>query len=176
LISSNSSVPANRTFSLTSPTTGQIVVLVFAGANPNTCRLTKGSSYDLIHDWEPFDGDSISLVYNGTKWLETNRASRNSVQIRTVASDEQEVYIGTRTSLEIRSDSATATNRTFVLENGRFDGQPLTLIFTEFDTNRFEIVSAGNAVLSATWSPTTPGSLSLIWSASATSWIETGRF
>ncbi len=73
----------------------------------------------------------------------------------------------------LQSNSSTASQRTFTLDNGRLVGQQLTLIFETGSSNTCELAASGNVKLSAAWTPVQYQSLSLEWDG--TYWIELGR-
>jgi hypothetical protein len=89
-----------------------------------------------------------------------------------LTADNQAVTPGSNTRLQLTSDDATATNRTFTLSaTGAITGQIYILIGPA--TNQCEIADTGIQVLSATWSPTTGDSLTLLFDG--TSFIELAR-
>ncbi len=75
--------------------------------------------------------------------------------------------------IHLQSDNATATNRTFTLNDGQFMGQGLTLIFESGSSYTCDLQSAGNAKLTAAWQPLQYQSLNLEWNGFY--WIELGR-
>lgn len=77
--------------------------------------------------------------------------------------------------INLESDNTTATNRTFTLINGQIDGQGLQLVFTSGSSTTADLQDTGNVVLSAAWQPTQYDSLSLVWSARVSKWVEVAR-
>lgn len=95
-----------------------------------------------------------------------------------LTADNQVITVGNRSFIRITSDSATATDRTFVLTQGTRNGHILVLQWNDA-TNLGELVDdaanngGGNIRLSATWLPTQYDTLTLI--STGTDWIEIGR-
>ncbi len=73
----------------------------------------------------------------------------------------------------LQSDNATASNRTFTLDNGQFIGQALCLVFESGSSYTCELANSGNVKLTAAWTPLQYQSLSLKWDGAY--WIEMGR-
>lgn len=89
-----------------------------------------------------------------------------------LTADNQAVTPGSNTRLQLTSDNATATNRTFTLSaTGAITGQIYVLIGP--DTNQCEIAATGIQKLSATWSPTTSDTLTLLFDG--TNFLELAR-
>lgn len=79
-----------------------------------------------------------------------------------LTADNQAVTPGAATVIQLSSDDGTATNRTFTLSaTGAVTGQIYVLIGPA--TNQCEIADTGIQVLSATWSPTTGDTLTLLF-------------
>lgn len=89
-----------------------------------------------------------------------------------LTADNQAVTPGHNTRIQLTSDNATATNRTFTLSaTGAITGQIYVLIGP--DTNQCEIAATGIQKLSATWSPTTSDTLTLLFDG--TNFLELAR-
>lgn len=89
-----------------------------------------------------------------------------------LTADNQAVTPGHNTRIQLTSDNATATNRTFTLSaTGAIAGQIYVLIGP--DTNQCEIAATGIQKLSATWSPTTSDTLTLLFDG--TNFLELAR-
>ncbi len=109
---------------------------------------------------------SVGIVVN-------NGFAMPSSGTTTLAADDETVTVGKRSHVVLASDSAVAGDRTFVLSNGLTSGHVLVLEWS--GTNAAEIVAASNLKISATWTPTQYDTLSLIWSTSASAWLETAH-
>jgi hypothetical protein len=78
-LSSDSAVAADRIFALSAGQTGQRLTLEWTGANAG--KLVKGSANGdsgnvrLSADWVPGQYDTLTLVFNGTDWIETSRST-----------------------------------------------------------------------------------------------------
>ncbi len=71
------------------------------------------------------------------------------------------------------SDSTTASQRTFTLDNGQLVGQNLVMVFESGSSNTCQLANSGNVKLTAAWEPVQYQSLMLQWDG--TYWIEIGR-
>lgn len=80
-ISSDSSTATDRTFILTQSTrSGQIVILEFVGTGTNTAELADDAAMAagnirLSATWNPTQYDTITLISNGTDWVELSRST-----------------------------------------------------------------------------------------------------
>lgn len=89
-----------------------------------------------------------------------------------LTADNQAVTPGTATRIQLSSDNATATNRTFTLDaTGAITGQLYVIIAPA--SNGCEIAATGIQKLSATWSPGAYDSLTLLFDG--TNFIELAR-
>ncbi len=89
-----------------------------------------------------------------------------------LTADNQAVTPGTSNRIQLSSDNATATNRTFTLSaTGAITGQIYILIGPA--TNACEIADTGIQKLSATWSPGATDTLTLLFDG--TNFIELAR-
>lgn len=89
-----------------------------------------------------------------------------------LTADDQAVTPGKNTVLQLTSDNATATNRTFTLSaTGAVTGGIYILVGPA--TNQCEIAATGIQKLSATWSPTTSDTLTLLFDG--TNFLELAR-
>lgn len=89
-----------------------------------------------------------------------------------LTADDQAVTPGVNRILQLTSDNATATNRTFTLSaTGAIAG--MTYILIGPATNQCEIADTGIQKLSATWTPGAYDTLTLLFDG--TNFIETGR-
>lgn len=76
-LASDSSTAASRTFTLAGPgVAGQELTLEFISAASNTCQLANSGNVKLSDPWEPLQYDSLSLVNDGTYWVEVGRTSQ----------------------------------------------------------------------------------------------------
>lgn len=102
--------------------------------------------------------DRTVTIPNATGTVHLAQASTTTA----LTADDQAVTPGSNTVLQLTSDNATATNRTFTLSaTGAITGQIYVLIGPA--TNQCEIADTGIQVLSATWSPTTGDTLTLLF-------------
>jgi hypothetical protein len=100
------------------------------------------------------------------------RISSSTTAISIIA-DAQAVVTEALSFIRLTSDSATATDRTFTLNNGA-QGQILVLKWTSASFAG-ELLNTGNVELSADWSPTDNDTLTLIWDSAETKWTELAR-
>jgi len=73
----------------------------------------------------------------------------------------------------LTSDSTTSTSRTFTLKSGQIFGHRVVLFFQSGSAKTCELLSTGNAKLTATWAPLQYDTLTLQWDG--TYWLEVGR-
>lgn len=138
-------------------------------------------------------GASNSLIFEGTAdAFETSVTATDPTADRTVtlanasgtvalsqsstavalAGDNQAVTPGAASVIQLSSDNATATSRTFTLSaTGAITGQ--TYIILAPATNGCEIAATGIQKLSATWSPTALDTLTLLFDG--TNFLELAR-
>lgn len=101
----------------------------------------------------------------------TVRVAQASTAVSLTA-DDQAVTPGSANVIQLSSDNATATNRTFTLSaTGAITGA--IYIFVGPATNQCEIAATGIQKLSATWSPTTSDTLTLLFDG--TNFLELAR-
>ncbi len=131
---------------------------------------TTASSIELgLHDTTKSRQDA-----NGLRTFGALGSAPVSVSL---TADNASVSTAARSYIRLSSDNVTAANRTFVLTQGSFAGQQLTLEWV--GTNAGELVDdsaqtgAGNHRLSATWTPTQYDTLGLVFNG--TDWVEARR-
>ncbi|MBF0491609.1 MAG: hypothetical protein HQM15_02370 [Deltaproteobacteria bacterium] len=78
-LDSDNAVAANRTIVLTQSTReGQVLIIEWVGANAgeilNNGALSGGGDIRLSADWTPTQYSTLTLISNGTEWLETARS------------------------------------------------------------------------------------------------------
>lgn len=102
--------------------------------------------------------DTTVTIPKATGTMALSQASTTTA----LTADDQAVAPGANTVLQLTSDNATATNRTFTLSaTGAITGQIYVIIGPA--TNQCEIADTGIQVLSAAWSPTTGDTLTLLF-------------
>lgn len=75
LVGSDNTTAANRTFTLlASGLVGHTLVLTLTSAGATTCQLADSGSVKLSAAWEPLQFDTLTLVSDGTFWLEACRS------------------------------------------------------------------------------------------------------
>jgi hypothetical protein len=134
--------------------------LVFEGATADAFETT-------ITPTDP-TADRTVTVHNASGTVTLAQASTTTA----LTADDQAVTPGSNTRLQLTSDNATATNRTFTLSaTGAITGQIYVIIGPA--TNQCEIAATGIQKLSATWSPTTSDTLTLLFDG--TNFLELAR-
>jgi len=98
---------------------------------------------------------------------------RASKEILLIA-DDMVLSPNDATLVVVKSDNATATNRTFTILNGQLKGQALQLSFASASSYTCDLQSAGNVKLSGAWQPLQYDTLDLMWDGAAY-WVEVGR-
>ncbi len=74
-LTSDSATSTSRTFLLNSSTlVGHRLAVVFVSASPKACELANSGTCKLSGTWTPAQYDSITLVSDGTYWIEQCRA------------------------------------------------------------------------------------------------------
>lgn len=91
----------------------------------------------------------------------------------TLTADNQFVVVQGKTLLQLYSNSTTASQRTFTIQDGDFQGHTLHLVFESGSSNTCELANTGNVKLVAAWTPLQYQSLTLYWDGFF--WIEQGR-
>ena len=76
---SDNGTAANRTFVLSQGSSGQILTLEWTGTNQgelaDDSSVTGGGNVRLSATWSPTQYDTITLIWNGTDWLELFRSA-----------------------------------------------------------------------------------------------------
>jgi hypothetical protein len=90
-----------------------------------------------------------------------------------LSADDQAINPNKVSLVYIQSDNTTATNRTFTLLDGQFDGQDLVLNFKSGSSFTCDLQSGGNVQLVAAWQPLQYENLHLMWDG--TQWCEVAR-
>ena len=154
-----SSTLATNAPNIANSVTGASAALVFEGtADAHETSLTATDP----------TADRTVTIPNATGTVALSQASTTTA----LTADNQAVTPGSNTVLQLTSDDATATNRTFTLSaTGAITGQTYVLIGPA--SNQCEIADTGIQVLSATWSPTTGDTLTLKFDG--TNFIELAR-
>lgn len=112
--------------------------------------------------------DAIAVMPQATGTVHLSQASTTTA----LTADNQAVTPGNATVLQLTSDDATDTNRTFTLSaTGAVTGQIYVLIGPA--TNACEIADTGIQKLSATWSAAAADSLTLLFDG--TNFVELAR-
>lgn len=144
-----SSTLATNAPNIANSVTGASAALVFEGtADAHETSLTATDA----------TADRTVTIPNATGTVSLSQASTTTA----LTADNQAVTPGAASVLQLTSDDATATNRTFTLSaTGAITGQIYVLIGPA--TNQCEIADTGIQVLSATWSPTTGDTLTLLF-------------
>lgn len=74
-ITSDNTTAANRTFTIPNGAiVGQQLLLTLISAGATTCQLADSGNVALSAAWEPTQDDTLSLVWQGSKWIEVARA------------------------------------------------------------------------------------------------------
>ena len=78
-LSSDNATAANRTIVLKSGVVGQRLLLEWVGTNAgelvDDAALSDAGNVRLASTWTPTQYDTISLMFNGTDWIETGRST-----------------------------------------------------------------------------------------------------
>ncbi len=175
-LDSDSATATSRSITLTADSVvGHVLTLVFVADGGEKIELLAASTTKLTEAWYPNQYDTMTLVSDGTNWIEVARtaggASTAVVVETTLAADNTAVTTVGRRVIFIDSDS-TATARTFTLAASNRVGQKLTLVWTHA-TNRGELAVDSTTKLSGRWAPAQYDTLDLV--SDGTRWIEVGR-
>lgn len=74
-ITSDNTTATNRTFTITNGVVvGQMVVLTLVSGSSTTCDLQDTGNVALSAAWQPLQDDTLTLVWQGAKWVEICRA------------------------------------------------------------------------------------------------------
>lgn len=163
-------------------------------------RVTTTATYTSYGAHNLITGDSVTISgftepnFNGVKTVTVTSAASFTYTVAntgaasdifgqiafplvSILADNAVLDTAGRSYIRLRSDNVTAANRTFILNQGSFQGQLLVIEWV--GTNAGELIDdsaqsgAGNHRLSATWTPTQYDTLSLVFNG--TDWIERGR-
>jgi len=75
LLASDDTTAANRTFTLTaSSIVGHELTIIFTSGTSTTAQLADTGIQKLSAAWEPLQFDTLSLISDGTNWIELGRA------------------------------------------------------------------------------------------------------
>lgn len=147
---------------------------------PDAANSVTGASNGLVLEGATADAHETTITptdptADRTVTLPNASGTVTLAQASTTAAltaDDQAVTPGSNTRIQLTSDNATATNRTFTLSaTGAITGQIYVLIGPA--TNQCEIAATGIQKLSATWSPTTSDTLTLLFDG--TNFLELAR-
>ncbi len=98
-LSSDNTTAANRTFTLVaSPLVGHEITIVFTSGSSTTAQLADTGTQKLTGTWEPVQYDTITLLSDGTNWIEMARGSVTS-GITTIALTSAHVLVGNGSNL-----------------------------------------------------------------------------
>jgi len=91
----------------------------------------------------------------------------------TLSADDQSIDSEGHSLIELRSDNATAANRTFTLLDGKIVGHKLVLELISGSSYSCQLADSGNCKLQDAWEPLQYESLYLFWDG--TYWVELSR-
>lgn len=75
LLASDDTTAANRTFTLVaSSIVGHQLTIIFTSGTSTTAQLADTGIQKLSAAWEPLQYDTLSLISDGTNWIELGRA------------------------------------------------------------------------------------------------------
>lgn len=147
---------------------------------PNIANSVTGASNGLVLEGATADAHETTItatdptadrtvtIPNATGTVALSQASTTAALI----GDDQAVTPGANTVIQLTSDNATDTNRTFTLSaTGAITGQIYIIIGPA--SNACEIADTGIQKLSATWSPAASDTLTLLFDG--TNFIELAR-
>lgn len=156
--------------SVTASWPGRKVTLVFLDA----LTFTHGSNLLLADNTSmtTSTSDTISLICDGTNWLETGRATTQGVKVaENVTTTPQNITVAGKYLIDLTNVSGTNTI-TLSAPSGT-DGKILILRCAALTAGTITLADSGNVVLSAAWVPTASDTLTLI--ASGVLWYEIAR-
>lgn len=155
-----SSTLATNAPDIVNSVTGASASLVFEGSTANAFETSLTAT-------DP-TADRTVTIPNATGTVILAQASTTTA----LTADNQAVTPGSNNRIQLSSDNATATNRTFTLSaTGAITGQIYILIGPA--ANACEIAATGIQKLSATWTPSAVDSLTLLFDG--TNFIELAR-
>ena len=94
-------------------------------------------------------------------------------QTTLLSADDQAISVNKISYLDLQSDSTTATDRTFTINDGAFRGQDLLINFSSGSSYTCDLQSGGNMQLVEAWQPLQYECLHLMWDGSQ--WCEVSR-
>ncbi len=111
-IGSDSATAANRTFTLAaSSLVGQLTRLVFNTGSSSTAQLVSTGAMKLESDWTPTQYDCLTLISDGTNWLEVARGKSTGLSSLPLASAHIFVGNGSGVATDVAmSGDVTITN------------------------------------------------------------------
>lgn len=176
ILTSNNTTAANRTFTLTSSKlVGHELLILFTSGSSYTCQLANSGTCRLQNGaWEPSQYASIRLVSDGTYWYEENRGTSvlQAYSAVTLSADNQAVATAGYSLIQLTSDNATATSRTFTLTADPVIGHVITCMFMSA-TNRAELLADSTTKLTGDWRPAQYDTITLV--SDGTRWCEVSR-
>lgn len=174
----DSATATSRTITLVNGSIdGQVVTLVNVAGSSYSVELADSGNVKLQYAWYPLQDDSLTLMWSvyRSAWIEVGRTLQSQKLAVSLTADDTTVTVLDRTLIEITSDDTTAANRTFVLTAGLYDGQRLALTLVSDSSTTCQLADSGTVKLSAAWEPLQWDTLHLVYSATATAWLELAR-
>lgn len=178
---------SETTFTVTDPTADRTITWpdatgtpILSSGIPSAAGAIWGGASSFIAEGATADTSETTVAFTDptadrTVTIPDATGTVSLAQASTAVSltaDNQAVTPGSTTVIQLSSDDATATNRTFTLSaTGAITGA--TYRFIGPATNQCEIAATGIQKLSATWSPTTSDTLTLLFDG--TNFLELSR-
>lgn len=79
LLGSDDTTAANRTFTLAaSSIVGHMLNIIFTTGTSTTCQLADTGIQKITAAWEPIQYDTLTLISDGTNWIEVSRSDNNA--------------------------------------------------------------------------------------------------
>lgn len=159
---------------------GTVMLSTLATNAPDAANSVTGASNGLVLEGATADAHETTITPTDPTADRTLTAPNASGTLMLAMSsaavsltgDGQAVAPGASRIIQLSSDDANATNRTFTLSStGAITGQTYVLVAPA--TNACELADTSNQKLSDAWSPGAYDTLTLLWDG--TNWIELAR-
>lgn len=120
LLSSDSSTASARTFTLAaSSLVGHVLRVYFTSGSSTTAQLANTGATKLESDWTPVQYDLLTLVSDGTNWVEVSRG--RSTGLSSLALANTHIYVGNAsgvaTDVALSGDATIANTGAMTIAN-----------------------------------------------------------
>lgn len=161
-LSSDSTTAANRTFSLVqSQKVGHELMIVFVSGSSTACQLADSGTVKLSAAWEPTQYDSLSLMWNGSFWIELGRSAATGLPDIPLASAQILVgnASGVAAAVAVSGDIAITNAGVTSIATGAIVNADVSAT-AEIDYSKLAALTSGNVLVGSAGNVATSVSMS----------------